>query len=118
MKDLQNEIRDFAIARNWEYYHSPEELARALMVEAGELNALFLWDYEWQLRHTPNEIDWDYERIENAYWQRVADELADVFIYTLRLADVLGLDVGKIVRNKMVKNAEKYLAGKANDATT
>jgi NTP pyrophosphatase (non-canonical NTP hydrolase) len=107
IKELQAEIRAFAKARDWEKYHEPGELARALMIEAGELNALFLWGVSWQCRRIVNENP-VCESITDVYIKELSAELADAFIYAFRLADVLGLNVAEIVRAKMIKNAEKY----------
>jgi NTP pyrophosphatase (non-canonical NTP hydrolase) len=96
---LQNELREFAAARDWEQFHSPKNLAMALAVEAAELMEPFQWLTEEQSRRLA-------ERPED--YRAVGEELADVQIYLLRLADLLGIDLEEAVSQKMAKNAEKY----------
>lgn len=97
--ELQNRLRQFAAERDWEQFHSPKNLAMALSVEAAELLERFQWLTEpesYELRDCPEDYD------------AVADELADVQIYLLRLADKLAIDLPSIVERKMQRNAEKY----------
>jgi NTP pyrophosphatase (non-canonical NTP hydrolase) len=84
-------IRRFRDARDWAQFHDAKNLAICLSVEAAELLEVFLWK-------GPEEIDRD----------RLKDELADVFYSALLMADQHGLDVGRIVRDKLRKNAAKY----------
>ena len=98
---LQRQLRDFAAARDWQPYHSPKNLAMALMVEAAELLELFQWLTPQEARHlTDNAAD----------KERVGDELADVLLYLLQLADHTGVDVEQAVIAKLAKNARKYPA--------
>jgi NTP pyrophosphatase (non-canonical NTP hydrolase) len=96
---LQQRIAAFAAARDWEPFHSPKNLAMALSVEAAELVEEFQWLTEEQSRAL------DAERRE-----RVRLELADVFIYLLRIADKLGVDLVAAANDKMVLNEMKYPA--------
>lgn len=98
---LQRRLRDFAAARDWQAFHTPKNLAMALMVEAAELLELFQW-----LTVTESRA---YAR-EPANKERVADEVADVLLYLLQLADHTGVDVAQAVERKLLKNAEKYPA--------
>jgi len=93
MKQIVEQLRKFRKERDWEQFHTPEALARALIVEAAELNELFLWG-------------------EDGSQERIAEELADVFIYALNMADICGFDVKEIIQNKIAKNAVKYPAKK------
>jgi len=98
--DLQNltqALRDFASARHWEPFHSPQNLAAALSVEAAELLEHFQWLTEAQSRDLPPE-----KRAE------VGAEIADVFLYLLQIADRLGIDIVEAARSKMAANALKY----------
>ena len=98
---LQQRLRDFAAARNWQPYHSPKNLAMALMVEAAELLELFQW-LTTEQSHTLTRDAADKER--------VGDEMADVLLYLLQLADCTGVDVEQAVEHKLRKNAGKHPA--------
>jgi len=101
VKALQTRLRDFAAARDWQPYHSPKNLAMALMVEAAELMELFQWQTITESRgFTRNASD----------KERVADEIADVLLYLLQLADHTDVDVEQAVERKLRKNAEKHPA--------
>jgi NTP pyrophosphatase (non-canonical NTP hydrolase) len=99
LRALQQRVAAFAAARDWEPFHSPKNLAMALSVEAAELVEEFQWLTEEQSRSL------DAERRE-----RVRLELADVFIYLLRLADKLGVDVMRAAEDKVALNENKYPA--------
>lgn len=101
VKALQARLRDFAAARDWQSYHSPKNLAMALMVEAAELLELFQWKTITESRGlTRNAAD----------KERVADEIADVLLYLLQLADHTDVDVEQAVERKLRKNAAKHPA--------
>ena len=99
LRELQQRVAAFAAARDWEPFHSPKNLAMALSVEAAELVEEFQWLTEEQSRAL------DAERRE-----RVRLELADVFIYLLRIADKLGVDLVTAANDKIVLNEKKYPA--------
>jgi len=99
LRALQQRLAAFATARDWEQFHSPKNLAMALAVEAAELVEEFQWLTEEQSRKL------DPERRE-----RVRLELADVFIYLLRIADRLGVDLLAAADDKIVLNERKYPA--------
>ena len=90
------DIKTFRDERDWEKFHDAKNLAICLNVEAGELLEVFLWKSE-------NEIKVD----------RLKEELADVFYSAFLLADKYRLDVGRIVRDKLKQNAEKYPKAKS-----
>jgi NTP pyrophosphatase (non-canonical NTP hydrolase) len=94
---IQIQLREFARARDWEQFHSPKNLASALSVEAAELLEIFQWLTEEQSRNLPTDKT-----------ARVAEELADVMLYTLQLADKLGIDPLKAARDKLRVNESKY----------
>lgn len=99
VKALQRQLRDFAAARDWQPYHSPKNLVMALMVEAAELLELFQWKTITESRgFTRNASD----------KERVADEIADVLLYLLQLADHTDVDVEQAVEHKLRKNAQKH----------
>ena len=96
---LQQRVAAFAAARDWEPFHSPKNLAMALSVEAAELVEEFQWLTEDQSRALHAERR-----------ERVRLELADVFIYLLRIADKLGVDLVAAANDKLVLNEKKYPA--------
>ena len=96
---LQQQLRTFVSERDWEQFQSPKNLAMALTAEAGELLELFQWLSEEQSRTLdPHGKDLEMAR----------QEIADVQIYLLRLADQLGIDLDRAVQDKLRINAEKY----------
>jgi dCTP diphosphatase len=97
--ELQRKLAEFAAVRDWDQFHSPKNLAMALSVEAAELVEEFQWLTEEQSRNL------DPERRE-----RVRLEAADVFIYLVRIADKLGIDLVAAAADKMVLNERKYPA--------
>ena len=99
LKDLSAALQSFAEERDWEQFHSPKNLAMALTVEAAELQELFQW-------LTTEE---SYE-LSQGQSQQVRQEIGDVLIYLVRLADQLGVDVLEAAREKLALNKEKYPA--------
>jgi NTP pyrophosphatase (non-canonical NTP hydrolase) len=99
IKSVQQQLREFASERDWDQFHSPKNLATALAVEAAELLEPFQWLNEEQSRHLADHPA-DYARVE--------EEIADVMIYLLRLADQLNVDLERAVEKKIHKNAKKY----------
>ncbi len=95
--DLQQRLRDFADARDWERFHSPKNLAMAVASEAGELVDVFQWLTEEESRHLSSD-----DR------RHAAEEVADVLIYLLRLGDKLGIDLQSAVVEKIEVNERKY----------
>ena len=92
-------LRQFAAARDWDQFHSPKNLAMALTVEAAELLEHFQW-----LKEGSGE------EIGPEKFEQVREELADVLLYLVRLADKLEVDLMQAAREKLEKNAEKYPA--------
>jgi len=95
--DLAARLRAFARERDWEQFHAPKNLAMALAVEAAELMEHFQWLTEQQSAELPPPAQ-----------ALVAAELADIFIYTVRLADRLGVDLEPAVEAKILVNAVRY----------
>lgn len=91
--------REFVKQRKWEKFHTPKNLSMALAGEAAELMELFQWLTEKESRDIMQH---------RAKAQAVADELADVFYYLLRIADVLGVDLESAFQKKMAHNRSKY----------
>ncbi|XP_027338019.1 dCTP pyrophosphatase 1-like [Abrus precatorius] len=99
LKELSRRLAEFAEVRGWDQYHSPRNLLLALVGEVGELSEIFQWKGE-VAKGLPNWSCDDKERLE--------EELSDVLLYLIRLADVCGLDLGQAALTKIVKNAQKY----------
>ncbi len=96
---LRDKLRAFAEARDWEQFHSPKNLSMALMVEVAELMEHFQWLTEAQSADLAAQ-----QKAE------VADELADVLLYLVRLSDRLDVDLREAALHKLEKNALKYPA--------
>jgi NTP pyrophosphatase (non-canonical NTP hydrolase) len=97
LHDLTLQLREFAAARDWGQFHSPKNLACALSVEAAELLEHFQWMTEVQSRELPAQTK-----------AAVGQEIADVLLYLLQLADQLELDVVTEARKKLLLNAIKH----------
>lgn len=99
VRDLIKEIIIFNEARDWDQFHSPENLAKSIAIEAGELLECFQWDSNYDI----NEVK---------------SELADVINYSLLLANKLGVDPKQIVLDKMKETEKKYPLEKAKGKST
>lgn len=101
-------LEDFASARDWAQFHSPKNLVMALGGEIGELTEIFQWMGEEASKSAGQLPDTA---------QAVKDEIADVFMYTVRLAAVLGVDLNQAVQDKLITNAQKYPVDKARGSS-
>lgn len=99
MNTLRDALRKFAAERDWDQFHSPKNLAIALSVEASELLEHFQWLTEAQSSALAPEKR-----------EEVRDEMADVLLYLVRLADKLDVDLVDAAEKKIAKNALKYPA--------
>ena len=99
MKELEEKIVKFAEDRDWLQFNTPENLAKSISIEAGELLECFQWSNEYDEQH-------------------VKEELADVIIYCQDLLDRMHLDVDEIVNMKMEQNEAKYPIDKAKGNAT
>jgi NTP pyrophosphatase (non-canonical NTP hydrolase) len=97
LTQLRDELRAFCAARDWHRYHTPKNLVMALSVEVAEL----VEHFQWAEGSVPPDAVMRAE---------VADEIGDVLIYLVELADVMGIDPLAAARAKMLKNAVKYPA--------
>ena len=104
LNHYKNKIQEFADERNWEQYHNPKNLVMALSGEVGELTEIFQWQNE---EESKNLSDKDL--------QSAKEEIADIFIYLLRISDKLGIDVEDAVNEKLEINARKYPVELAKD---
>lgn len=97
LEKIQQRLRQFANDRDWDQFHSPKNLAMALSVEVAELLEHFQWLTETESKE-----------LNGKELESVADEVADVQIYLLRLADKLGIDIEIAVEQKITKNEVRY----------
>ena len=102
LQELGQKLLAFTRERDWEQFHSPKNLAMALTVEAAELQEIFQFLTEAESRALPPEARGCAEQ-----------ELADVFIYVLRMSQVLGIDLLGAAAAKLEENARKYPVEKA-----
>ncbi len=98
MDEIRDKLREFNAARDWEQFHTPENLAKSVAIEAGELLECFQWDS-------------DYDR------HQVSDEIADVVNYCIMLADRIGIDLKAELLRKIRENGEKYPVEKAKGSS-
>ena len=94
MENIIQAINQFRDERDWRQYHNEKDLALSVSLEAAELLELFQWERP--------------EDVVLAKRERLEEELADVLIYSLMMADNLIFDVEEIINKKIVKNAQKY----------
>lgn len=106
LTELQELIRKFRDERDWMQFHNHKDMATALAIEAAELQELFLWKQG-------EEVD----AVASEKQEKLRDELADVAVYLLELADNLGIDLGEAVVQKLEKNAAKYPVHKARGSS-
>lgn len=93
------DLRDFVLERDWSQFHSPENLAKSISIEAGELLECFQWGADVDLA-------------------RVVEELADVLTYCYLMADRLGVDADEVVASKLTATRAKYPVDKARGKST
>ena len=97
LHELKNRLRQFADERDWDQFHSPKNLAMALIVEAAELVEHFQWLSEEDSSDLPDST-----------LKEVAEEIADIQIYLVRLADKLEIDILRAAEAKLQENHRKY----------
>ena len=102
LKAIQNSIREFRDDRDWMQFHNPKNLAISIALEAAELLEHFQWkSFDESESHAVSARD------------EIADEIADVSVYLIELADNLGIDLEQAILRKLEKNSTKYPAEKA-----
>jgi dCTP diphosphatase len=102
IQDLRNKLRQFAAERDWDQFHSPKNLAMALSVESAELLENFQW-----------LSDAESAALAPERREKIREELADVLLYLIRLADKLDIDLATAATDKLSVNAKKYPIQKA-----
>jgi dCTP diphosphatase len=106
LDDLAARLRQFAAERDWEQFHSPKNLAMALIAEAGELVAEFQWLSQSQSREP-----------DPAQLARIRAEMADVMLYLVRLADQLSINLIEAAQAKILDNERRYPAEKVRGSS-
>ena len=98
---IQARLKEFALERDWDQYHSPKNLSMALSVEASELMEIFQWIGAEESRKVVDHPD---------KLGEVEAEIADICIYAIRLAGIIGIDLETAIDQKIDQNIEKYPA--------
>lgn len=98
MNDIKEQLRIFNEERDWDQFHSPENLAKSVAIEAGELLECFQWNNDFDQR-------------------AVSDEIADVMMYCIMLADKIDIDLEQEILRKLEQNKEKYLVEKCKGSS-
>lgn len=106
--DLKDAVQKFVHERDWEKYHNPKNLAESICIEAAELLQLF----QWTEPEKPEQLKSKLEKL-----RRIEEELADVIIYCLSMANTLSIDLSTIVLQKIEHNREKYPPGQSKAKT-
>ena len=99
IQHLASEIKKFADTRDWEQFHTAKNLSMAVAGEAGELVA----EFQWLTAEESKRANMSAEKLKD-----VELEIADVAIYLIRLADVLGVDISEVVRKKLAINESRF----------
>jgi NTP pyrophosphatase (non-canonical NTP hydrolase) len=100
LRAIASRLEDFAREREWEQFHDPKNLSMAIAVESGELLEIFQW-----LTPRQASLDGDAARLRKA-----AEELADILIYAIRMADILHIDLAEAIDRKIESNRLRYPA--------
>jgi dCTP diphosphatase len=99
MQKIKERLKEFALERNWDQFHYPKNLVMALSGEVGELTEIFQWLSNEQSKQ---------ENLSDKDLERCKEEIADVFLYLIRLADKLEIDIELEAHKKIQINAKKY----------
>lgn len=99
INELKASILEFRQKRDWKQFHKIKDLLLGLGIEVAELNELFLWKNEQEINLIPKE--------------KIADEIADIFIFLTYISDEFGIDIESAVKNKVNKNDVKYPVDKS-----
>ena len=99
MEELMKKIKEFNEERDWDQFHSPENLAKSISIEAGELLECFQWNNDFNK-------------------EELCEELADVFTYCIMMADKLNVNPKEIILKKLEKTKKKYPVEKAKGIST
>lgn len=97
--DIKEKIKEFRDERDWEQFHTPKNLSMAISIESNELMEHFLWENQGEAKEKVNAGE---------DLQEIKEELADILIFSLLMADSIDADLDRIIGNKLEKNKEKY----------
>lgn len=103
---LRKKLKDFVFERDWEQFHSPKNLAMGMNIECAELMEIFLW--------MPDEESY---HLKGAKLENLKEELGDIYIYLIHLAEKYNLDLIECAEQKLVHNAAKYPAEKVKGSS-
>ena len=106
INDLREKLKEFVSERDWEQFHSPKNLAMGLNIESAELMEIFLWMPDEESYHLNSE------KLNN-----FKEELGDIYIYLIHLAEKYGIDLIDCAEQKLVQNAAKYPAEKVKGSS-
>ena len=99
LQHLRNEIATFVADREWETFHQPKDLVLSIIIECGELLELFQWRKNSEIEQLLQD---------HQYLESISEEMADIFIYLIALANRLDIDLTGTAHKKLHKNAKKY----------
>tara|TARA_B100000767_G_C19306644_1_gene345808 strand:+ start:103 stop:453 length:351 start_codon:yes stop_codon:yes gene_type:complete len=99
VEKIKFKLREFTKERDWDQFHSPKNLSMALSSEVGELLDLLQWKSE-----KNSEVD----KLSEKELEHIKEELADIFLYLIRIADKLDVNLIEVAEKKIIKNAIKY----------
>lgn len=97
ISELQEQVREFVEQRGWETAHGPKSLAMSVAIEAAELMEIFQWGE-----------NTEYQEVDPKTREHIGEEIADVMIYCMSLANQYHMDISEIICDKFEKNAKKY----------
>lgn len=100
VQELRSLMNDFVEKRNWSKFHTPKNIAGSVAIESAELLELFQW--------LTTEEATEKSKTDSAFRERIGEEMADVLLYLLSLANALDIDVSKVTFDKVEKNNRKY----------
>lgn len=106
IKELQEEYAEFIRKRDWEKFHQPKNIAMSISIEASELMELFQWK---------DNISIDKVKSDEKLMAKVREELADVILYSLSMAERLDINIEDIVEQKLKENRERFNEATAKD---
>ena len=107
LNNLKLKLREFSEERDWDQFHSPKNFSMAMIVECAELVEHFQWLTDEQSKDLPDET-----------LKEVRLEIADIFIYLIRLSDKLDIDLLDAAQEKIILNAKKYPIEKSKGLAT
>lgn len=103
INELMKQVQEFCEARDWDQFHNPKDLAIGLSTESNELLDIFRFKTEEQMNKIMN----------SSKREHVEEEIADVFFFVLRFAQMNNIDLSEVLTKKITKNNEKYPVEKA-----